>query len=156
MKYVKCGSFKRSVSPLYRIGLVGCVKKKRKVRSRAKDLYISDLFIKARRYSEKHYNRWFILSAKYHLVEPDTYIEPYDETLNEKTRTERLIWSETVFHQIKGKLRQPSSFELYFHAGIRYREFLIPLLVEAEYTCKVPLEHLKIGEQLAWYKRHLK
>ena len=141
---------------IYRIGLVGCVKKKRKVRSKAKDMYISDLFIKARRYSEEHYDRWFILSAKYHLVEPDTYIEPYDETLNEKTKAERLKWAETVFRQIRDKLPYPPSYELYFHAGIRYREFLIPLLVGAGYACKVPLEHLKIGEQLAWYGRHLK
>lgn len=119
-------------------------------------MYISDLFIKARRYSEEHYDRWFILSAKYHLVEPDTFIEPYDETLNEKTKAERLKWAETVFRQIRDKLSYPPSYELYFHAGIRYREFLIPLLVGAGYACKVPLEHLKIGEQLAWYERHLK
>lgn len=141
---------------MYRIGLVGCVKKKRKARSKARDLYISDLFIKTRRYSERHYDRWFILSAKYHLVEPETYIESYDETLNEKTKTERLEWAETVFRQVRDKLPHPPSYELHFHAGIRYREFLIPLLVEAGYTCKVPLEHLKIGEQLAWYERHLK
>ena len=48
-------------------------------------MYISDLFIKARRYVETHYDKWFILSAKYHLVEPETSMEPYDETLNEKT-----------------------------------------------------------------------
>lgn len=138
-----------------RIGLVGCVKKKVNMRSRAKDLYISNLFIKARKYVEIHYDKWFILSAKHHLVEPETYIEPYDETLNEKTVKERKEWSKIVFNQIKDKLPNPSEYELYFHAGVRYREFLIPLLTEAGYSCKVPLKGMGIGEQLSWYKRQL-
>jgi hypothetical protein len=135
--------------------LVGCVKEKRKHRYPAKDLYISDLFIKTRKYAETNYDRWFILSARYHLVEPETYIEPYDETLNDKTTAERKEWSAVVFNQIREKIPNPSSYELYFHAGTKYREFLIPLLTEAGYSCKVPLKGLKIGEQLAWYKRRL-
>ena len=138
---------------MHRIGLVGCVKKKRKQGSKAGDLYISDLFIKARRYAETHYDGWFVLSARYHLVDPETYIHPYDETLNEKTTGDRKEWSKVVFNQIRDKF--PSSCELYFHAGTRYREFLVPLLIDAGYSCKAPLEGLRIGEQLAWYKRHL-
>ena len=138
---------------MHRIGLVGCAKKKKKQRSKAKDLYISDLFIKTRRYAETRYDQWFILSTKYHLVEPQTYIDPYDETLNEKTTDERKEWSKVVFGQIRSKFPNPSSCELHFHAGARYREFLKPLLTEAGYSCEVPLKGLKIGEQLAWYRR---
>jgi len=140
---------------LGRIGLIGCVKKKRSFRSPAKDLYTSDLFIKARRYAEANYDKWFILSAKHHLVEPETITDPYDETLNDKTAQERREWSRTVFEQIRRELPDPSSALLCFHAGKRYREFLIPLLVKAGYSFKVPLEGLGIGKQLAWYKRHL-
>jgi len=139
----------------YRIGLIGCVKKKKAVKSQAKDLYISDLFIKARRYVETHYDKWFILSAKYYLVDPKTCIEPYDETLNEKTVKERKEWSRRVFSQIKDRLPNPSQYELYFHAGIKYREFLIPILIKAGYSCKVSLKGMRIGEQLSWYKRRL-
>jgi hypothetical protein len=140
---------------LDRIGLVACVKQKRAPKSQAKDLYVSELFVKARKYSETHYNRWFILSAKYRLVEPETCIEPYDETLNDKTAAERREWSEAVSDQIAQKFPSPTTVELYFHAGTKYREFLIPLLTKAGYSCKVPLQGLRIGEQLAWYKRHL-
>jgi len=139
-----------------RVGFAGCAKQKRNTRSRAKDLYISNLFIKARQYVESNYDRWFILSAKYGLVEPEAYIEPYDETLNEKTVEERRKWSKRVFSQIISKLPNSSQYELYFHAGAKYREFLIPLLVEVGYSCKVPLKGMKIGEQLSWYKRQLR
>lgn len=140
---------------MYRIGFVGCVKRKRESKCQAKDLYISDLFVKARKYVERRYDKWFILSAKYHLVEPETIIEPYDETLNEKGIEERREWARIVFNQIRQRFPDPSLYKLYFHAGMRYREFLIPLLNRAKYSCEVPLEGLKIGEQLSWYKRHL-
>ena len=100
------------------------------------------------------YDRWFILSAKYRLVEPETYIELYDETLNDKTAVERREWSEAVFDQIAYKFPDSGAVELYFHAGARYREFLIPLLTKAGYSCEVPLKGLRIGEQLAWYNKH--
>lgn len=135
--------------------MIGCVKRKRSSRSLAKDLYISDLFVKTRQYVEANYDRWFIISALYFLVDPETVINPYDETLNDKTVEERRQWSKTVFKQIKQKLPDPSSIVIYFHAGKQYREFLIPLLDEAGYSIKVPLEGLGIGKQLAWYKRHL-
>ena len=139
---------------MQQIGLVGCVKQKRKTKSRAKDLYTSDLFAKAREYSEKHYDTWFILSAKYHLVQPETYVRPYDETLNDKTIAECKEWARQVFNQIADRFPDPKAVEFYFHAGSNYREFLISLLVKAGYFCKVPLQGLKIGEQLAWYKEH--
>lgn len=58
------------------------------------EIYISDLFNKVRTYVEKKYNKWFILSAKYFLVE--TFIEPYNETLNGKIVEERQKWSMIV------------------------------------------------------------
>ena len=142
------------VKTLSEVGLVGCVKQKKKVRSRAKDLYTSELFAKARRYAESHYDKWFILSAKYHLVESNDYIDTYDETLNEKTRAERKDWFEVVFEQIRDILPSPSSCTLYFHAGEKYREFLIRLLLDAGYSVRTPLEGLRIGKQLSWYKGH--
>lgn len=102
-----------------------------------------------------YYDRLFILSAKYGLIEPEDYIEPYNETLNEKTVKERREWSNMVFNQIKDKLPNPSLYELYFHAGARYREFLILLLIKAGYLCKVSLKGMKIGEQLARYKKQM-
>lgn len=48
--------------------LVSCVKRKRTSAAPARDLYISDWFVKARRYVERRRARWFILSAEYGLA----------------------------------------------------------------------------------------
>jgi hypothetical protein len=41
---------------------------------------------------------WFILSAKYGLVDPGQVIEPYEMTLNRMGRRERQAWAERVLH----------------------------------------------------------
>ena len=48
----------------------------------AKDLYISDWFVKARAHVEQAGNEWFILSAEHGLVHPENVIAPYERTLN--------------------------------------------------------------------------
>ncbi len=62
--------------------LVSCVSKKRSSRAPAKDLYLSDWFIKARNFVEANGGPWFILSAEHGLVAPDDLLEPYEKTLN--------------------------------------------------------------------------
>jgi hypothetical protein len=37
-----------------------------------------------------------------------------------------------------------------FLAGHRYREFLTPLLLERNVSVQVPMQGLRIGEQLSW------
>jgi hypothetical protein len=64
------------------IALVACVSKKNTTPMPARDLYISAWFRKASMYAARVADRWYILSAKYGLVAPDTMIKPYDETLN--------------------------------------------------------------------------
>ena len=64
------------------IYLVSCVSRKRATPHRAKDLYISDWFLKARAYVEDTHSPWFILSAEYGLVPPDKVLAPYERTLN--------------------------------------------------------------------------
>ena len=61
---------------------VACVWPKRATAARAKDLYRSDWFLKARACAEAVGSCWFILSAEYGLVHPDEMIEPYEMTLD--------------------------------------------------------------------------
>jgi hypothetical protein len=53
------------------IYLVSCVSQKRKQACPARELYVSDWFLKARHYTETSGCGWFILSAEYGLVAPD-------------------------------------------------------------------------------------
>lgn len=127
--------------------LVACASKKGPHPAPARELYDSALFRKSRAYAERVFDGWWILSAKHGLVDPERVLEPYDLTLNTMGIADRRTWA----HRVSGQLLQYArpGDELTFLAGARYREFLEGPLREAGVEIKVPLEGLRIGEQLA-------
>lgn len=129
-----------------KIGLISCGKEKLTSQAPAKNMYQGDLFVRARKYAESNYDRWFILSAKYGLLEPNRIIEPYNLTLKDMDRNARREWSNKVYGQIRVRCSLDSEF--YIHAGNLYREYL-QLYLE---NVRVPLQGLGIGKQKAWYK----
>lgn len=114
----------------------------------------SDLFRKAYSYATKNYDSVVILSAKYGLLFPDEKIEPYDLTLNDMNSLQRKEWTEKVFNQMKSRLNLHDFDKVFFHAGKKYRQHLIPKLDSMGIYCEVPLKHLGIGKQKTWYKKH--
>ena len=135
------------------IGLVSCVGKKRPSRAEAKDLYDSALFAKSRAFVEQRCDSWFILSAKYGLVEPAEVIEPYEETLNTKSRRERNEWADGIWAALGPRLMPDDHVTIL--AGERYRESLVPRLTQYGCHVNVPMRGLGIGRQLQWLSRQL-
>lgn len=83
------------------VGLVSCVKSKRDEPAAPKNLYTSDYFEKMRSYAEQYHDDWWILSAKYGLLDPDgDPIEPYDETLSGANKVKKQEWSSDVAEQL--------------------------------------------------------
>jgi hypothetical protein len=136
-----------------KFALISCTKLKKDYPCPAQELYLeSQLFNKASQYiRQQDYDDWFILSAKYGLVRKDTIIESYDVTLNSMNSTQRKEWSKEVFNELI-KLN-PKHID--FYAGLKYREYLIPLLELVRVKCHVPLKGKGIGEQLSFYKKQL-
>ena len=114
----------------------------------------SDLFRKAYTYATKNYDFVAILSAEYGLLFPNDEIEPYDLALNTMNSKQRKRWTEKVLRQMKARLSLHEFDKVFFHSGKKYREYLIPKLQDMGFQCVVPLRHLGIGEQMAWYKGH--
>ena len=133
------------------ICLVACVSSKKHEKAPAQELYISPLFQKAQFYAANRFDQWFILSAKYGLVDPEQEIEPYEQTLNKMPKSQRDEWADCVFRNICSKVTNGSYIA--FLAGERYREGLINRLREHGYVMRVPLEKLSIGRQLSWLKK---
>src|SRR5947208_14296482 len=106
-----------------RVGLVGCVKLKRDHATPAADLYISALFAGRGRWVAQTCDRWFILSAKHGLVAPEQVLEPYDETLTAKSRSERRTWSQSVIADLRSHVADLSGCTLEIHAGAAYWNF---------------------------------
>lgn len=143
-------NLKSNPTPVY---FVSCVGEKEEQACRARELYISKWFLKARRYVEASGCHWFILSAEYGLVAPDRVIAPYDRTLNTMPIAERRAWAQRVSKQIGAAM--PKLSHVVILAGERYREFLVHHLTEHGVVVSVPMEGLGIGEQLSWLNHHL-
>ena len=134
--------------------LVSCVSKKAPTPRKAKNLYTSPWFGKAKTYVESTKQRWFILSAKYRLVEPNCRINPYEKSLNSMPIKERREWAEDVFKQLRAHITDIDT--IYILAGQRYREFLVPMLRDCDdMNICVPMEGLRIGEQLRWLNERI-
>ena len=129
------------------------MKSKRRGPSRAKDLYRSVWFSKAKEYVERLNQPWAILSAKHYLLSPDKVIRSYNRTLNNMTLDARRIWSDRAVRKMRLKYR--SGHTVVLLAGKNYREHVVPLLKEAGLIVRTPLARMGIGRQLSWFNKRL-
>ncbi len=137
-----------------KIVLVSCVSEKSITPSPARILYSSDWFIKAARYASQIADEWYILSAKFGLVHPDQVLEPYNTTLKTMGKSARQAWAERVFASLQPRLS--SGDTVIFLAGQVYREFLLERISRLGCKIEIPMEGLRIGEQMQWLNQHIK
>ena len=134
--------------------LIGCVKTKLEGRHKAKNLFISPLFIGRRARAEAVGAPWFVLSAKFGLLAPDREVDTYDVSLNNASTAERRLWSARVLEQLRDSFGSVAGKTVEVHAGASYRKFgLVQGLKAQGAEVIIPLEHARQGEQLAWYSK---
>ena len=133
-----------------KVVLISCVSKKRNESCKARNLYISDLFIKALYYAENvvKADKIFVLSAEYGLVPLDKIIDPYDKTLNKMKKSEVLQWSNMVLQDLKNNI-DINNDKVIFMAGEKYRKYIEASINNVE----VPMRGMRIGEQLQFLNR---
>lgn len=124
--------------------LISCCGPKQKVKSRAEDLYISTRFKYSLKCAKKLMpNKIFILSSKYGLVNLDDELEPYNETLNNKSVSYIIHWSAHVVKELS-KVSDLQNDRFIFFAGEKYRKYILPYLN----SYRIPLKGMRIGQQL--------
>lgn len=146
---------------MQKIVLVSCVATKLNRKAKAKDLYISTLFKYSFAYAELlKPDKVYILSALYHVVEPERVIEPYNVTLCNIPKSKRkpgLIvlnneekkkWGEMVIEQLS-KTTDLKLDKFIFLAGIEYIKPLQKSLINFEN----PLSGLGQGKRIAYLKK---
>jgi len=134
-----------------KVVLLSCTSQKLPRRATARELYISPLFKFSLRYAESlKPNSIFILSAKYGLLDLETWVEPYDLTLNALTSREIRGWADRVLAQL-GEQADLQKDLFIFLAGVKYRELLLSHIKRYE----IPMQGLSIGRQLQFLKKHL-
>ena len=133
--------------------LLGCVSRKASSPLPAKDLYISGLFRRRRRYAEASGRQWMVLSSKYGLIDPEDVIDPYDFRVSDMDRSKRETWGRKIAEKLGDRFGglQGKTFEV--HAGADYVNALRPHLMREGAELVTPLSGLRIGEQLQWYDR---
>ena len=86
------------------IVLIPCSKSKlnTQVKIKAKDLYISSLFKKGKRYAElRKPDAIYILSDKYHLLELEDEVEYYDVSIKDMSSEGKKAWGKKVIAQLE-------------------------------------------------------
>ncbi len=135
-----------------RVALISCVSQKLDHEAPAEEFYISSLFRKNLEWAKLgNFDKIYILSAKYGLVELDFKLKPYDKTLNKMAIKDRRTWADDVWGDILND-HDLDNTQFTFLAGTRYREFLEDRLPFTE----VPMRGLQIGKQLQWLTREIK
>ncbi len=127
-----------------KVVLISCAKTKLQHQAKAKDLYISSLFKKNLAYARTFKpDAIYILSAKHGLLDLETVIDPYDQTLNTMSAAENRSWAARVLQQLSdvADLKQDHFIIL---AGMNYRKNLLPHLDSYE----IPMEGLNMFEQM--------
>jgi hypothetical protein len=139
-----------------RIGLVGCGKRKLRHAAPAQELYVGPLFRGRRAYVDRTCSRWFILSAKHGLVDPEQVLEPYDMTLDDASAEERRRWSRWVIGELHARLGNLASKTFEAHAGVNYLDFgLVDQLEREGARVYRPAKGLSIFDQQAFYSRQM-
>jgi hypothetical protein len=133
--------------------LVSCVSQKASRAMPAQDLYVSDWFRKASAYAKRISDEWYILSAKYGLIKPGTFIGPYDETLSLMKTRDRRMWARRVVDELR-EILEPGD-RVVFLAGKMYRRHLTGPIRRIGCAIRVPMEGLRIGEQLSWLRERV-
>jgi len=147
-----------------KIVLIACVSQKLNIKAKAKDMYTSALFLYSWQYANVlKPDKIFILSALYHLLEPETEIEPYNVTLSLVPKAKRkkgLVvlssaekkdWGMTVVEMLSKHANLQSDLFIVL-AGQEYMKPILPYLSNIDDR----LKGMSIGKRLRYLKSQLK
>ena len=128
--------------------LISCVKRKLDHAAPAKDLYTSPLFRLSWKYAQtRNPDKIFILSAKYHLLNSEKVVEPYDQTLNRMNSQDRKEWSAKVLKELRVNTDTKND-RFVLLAGRSYLRYIEDEIVHKE----EPLKGLSFGRRISRLK----
>lgn len=136
-----------------KVGIVADPARKTNGRALADILFAkAPLYRLAAQYCRKNYDKFFVLSTKYGLIDPYETIESYDYPIKYMRTEEYAEWLVSTIQKVLETV--PTGSEIYFHTGFPYRKDLVPALIK-DYKCFEPMKNMGIGQQLKFYKAEL-
>tara|TARA_R100000152_G_C6779379_1_gene210950 strand:+ start:867 stop:1280 length:414 start_codon:yes stop_codon:yes gene_type:complete len=127
------------------IGIIGCGSKKQIKKCRAEDMYLGSFFKMSTSIVKKTTERYFILSAKYGVLNPSDIIEPYELKITDLKTEQYRRW---IFQNSK-RLQQliNKNETIYSLASDRYNNALYQFNVYA------PMTGLTMGYRNSWLRK---
>ncbi len=132
-----------------RICLVGESKTQRKTRTRADQLFTGTHFVRQRTYAQTRADQWFILSARYGLLEPGRGVDPYERVFSDLSSAEQFQWAQNLM-QSMSRLHITSHDTLVILAKKSYQDRLLPIFKSRSYVIELPLAGMSAVQQLRW------
>lgn len=129
--------------------LIACSKTKNDHETPASEMYTSTLFVKSMQHAKFQDGNVAILSAKYGLLLPDDFIEPYNETLSDMKKAERVAWAKKVYSSLIEKFGKSTYI---FLAGKNYYQPLVKLMEDDDISYIILMEGMGIGQRLQFLK----
>lgn len=130
--------------------LITCSRRKLSTKAEAKDLYVSPSFKAARNIAESLGDIWFILSAKYGLIRPDTELEPYDCSLSSLNEIECRSWASKVVESLIPYLLNDD--RIIIIGDDSYSKYIAPLLHHTGFDVYIPLLGKSNDQRMFWMK----
>lgn len=135
--------------------LIACTKSKQEYRCTASEMYMtSSLYRLSYEYCINQVDnidsQIYILSAKYHLLSLQKVIDPYNETLINKSSSEKAKWGKIVYNQMKETFDIENTHFI-FLTGKEYMKPVISYLETYQYSNPIPLNY-GIGKRMRWLK----
>jgi hypothetical protein len=141
----------RALARPVRVGLVGCAKTKREGPRACRDLYKSPLFVASLAHAETSCDETYVLSAAHGLLALDAIVAPYDRSLRELPKKERLAWGSRAADSLRARF-PGLPLRVLVLAGLEYADPFIRGAHRYGWTIETPLARKSIGQRLAWFK----
>jgi len=124
-----------------KVALISCTSSKKEYSCKASEMYTpSPRCTLAYQYVKQVADVVYVLSAKHGLLCENEVIEPYNETLNDKSTTERRLWASGVLKSLEER-HSLETDEFIILAGRVYNEYLLSSLS----LYSLPLEGQSMG-----------
>lgn len=86
-------------------------------------MWLSGYFKYVLQYAKSKFEKVIIMSAKYNFLEIDEELEPYNISLKDMSKEDKLRWSRKTEKKIMDKY-PPDKYEYYFITGVDFYQYL--------------------------------
>lgn len=137
-----------------KVAVINCGSEKVHKKCKAKDLYIGSLFLASRFFCESNYDKYCILSAKYHCLLPDDIVDYYDLYLGNLSKVEKQQWDLITAQQLIDKFPKGTEFD--FYTSKMYIDGILPILQKNGISYTTNLNNLGLGYKIQWFQQNTK